>query len=289
MQIEIITGGSPELGFGHLKRSDVLGKHLKDYGHTILLSDVTAMIFEPEELFDLPRVNCRIFDLPPQLEKDFSKKSFSQDFSVSLDGMEMQSDLNFSIFRHANSKSIRSYSGYDFAIISNDFLNFKAGHHDPSTSFSNVCICLGGGDILGQGPIIAERLCALGFNVVLVCGPFVTYKIDDISPGVNVVVRPSNINDLFQKADWVVANGGGTLFEALCMGKPAISCPQTNLEEVIARDLLDKGALLGLGLDDALHPNFSKVNEVSRVAMETIDGKGKDRIRVMIEQAVSVV
>jgi hypothetical protein len=57
---------------------------------------------------------------------------------------------------------------------------------------------------------------------------------------------------------------------------------------VIAQDLLVKGALLGLGLGDALHPNFSKVNEATEAAMKTFDGKGKDRIRFMIEQAVSV-
>jgi len=288
MQIEIMTGGSPELGYGHLKRSDVLAKHLKDYGHTVFLRDVTATLSDSEELSNSSRVNCRIFDLPPQLEKAFSESSFSQEFSVSLDGKEMQSDLNFSIFKHGDSKSVRSYSGYEFAIISDDFLNFNQDSLYLRTSYSNVCVCLGGGDILRQGPVIAERLCTLGFNVVLVCGPFITYRIDDINPGVNVIDRPSNIYELFQKADWVVANGGGTLFEALCMGKPVISCPQTVLEEVIAQDLLVKGALLGLGLGDALHPNFSKVNEATEVAMKTFDGKGKDRIRFMIEQAVSV-
>lgn len=288
MNIEIVTGGSRELGFGHIKRSGVLAKYLSSHGYAVVLRDMTDSLSNPKKVLDLPYVACRILDLPPQLEANTEGILGSERLLVSLDGVKIQGDLNFSIFQHFDSTSIQNYTGYEYAIISDEFLKFRNLPYTPAKDYGSVCVCLGGGDILGQGPMIAEQLCSLGFNVSLVCGPYVTYTIDDVNLSFNVIREPSSVGEIFQKSDWIISNAGGTLFEALCMGKPVISCPQTTREEAVGQDLLGKGALMGLGIESALSPRFSRANEAIYMAKKTIDGLGKSRIKLMIEEALSV-
>jgi len=285
--IEILTGGSQEHGFGHIKRSNVLAKYFTSAGHNVLLRNMTDSISNPDEFLDMPYVDCRIMDLPPKLEMRFKERIESQRILVSLDGISIPSDLNFTIYQHAESQSTRNYIGYEYVIISDEFLTYRNLPFVPTRDFKNVCVCLGGGDILGQGPIISEQLSSSGFNVSLICGPYVSYKLDSDNLSFKVIKEPRNISEIFQKSDWIISNAGSTLFEALSMGKPVISCPQTAEEEVIGEDLLKKGALMGLGIESAISPEFSLSNEAIESAMKTIDGLGKSRIKFMIEEALS--
>ena len=287
MLIEISTGGSQEHGFGHIKRSSVLANYLSSAGHNVLLRDITDSISNPDQVLDMPYVDCRIMDLPPKLETRLEERMGSQGILVSLDGIRVQSDVNFTIYQHSDSLSIQNYVGYEYVIISDEFLTYRNIPFVPTKDFKNVCVCLGGGDILGQGPIISEQLNSSGFNVTLICGPYVSYKIDSDHLSYNVFREPRNIAEIFQKSDWIVSNAGGTLFEALCMGKPVISCPQTAEEKVIGEDLLNKGALMGLGVESAISPEFSLGDEAIELAMKTIDGLGKSRIKFMIEEALN--
>ena len=287
MLIEILTGGSQEHGFGHIKRSSVLSKFLSSAGHNVLLRNMTDSISNADEFLDMPYVDCRIMDLPPRLEMRLEERIESQRILVSLDGISIPSDLNFTIYQHADSQSARNYIGYEYVIISDEFLKYRNLPSVPTRDFKNVCVCLGGGDILGQGPIISEQLSSRGFKVSLICGPYVGYKIDSDNLSFKVIKEPKNVGEIFQKSDWIISNAGGTLFEALCMGKPVISCPQTAEEEVIGADLMNKGALMGLGIESAISPEFSLGNEAIESAMKTIDGLGKSRIKFMIEEALS--
>jgi spore coat polysaccharide biosynthesis predicted glycosyltransferase SpsG len=285
--IEILTAGSREHGFGHIKRSSVLAGYLSNSGHDVSQRDLTDSISNTEQFLDMRYVPCRILDLPPKLEKLIDGRVGSQGALVSLDGVKIQSDLNFTIYRHSNSKSIQNLVGYEYAIISDDFLKHR-GHTRVSTNdFRNVCVCLGGGDVLGQGPMISKALHSRGFDVTLICGPYVDYKTDYDTLPVKVVREPENIAEIFHKSDWIVSNAGGTLFEALCMGKPVVSCPQTAEEELIGQDLLNRGALLGLGFESAVSPDFSISNQAIELAMKTVDGLGKSRIKLMIEEALN--
>ena len=287
MLIEISTGGSQEHGFGHIKRSSVLANYLSSAGHNVLLRDITDSISNPDQVLDMPYVDCRIMDLPPKLETRLEERMGSQGILVSLDGIRVQSDVNFTIYQHSDSLSIQNYVGYEYVIISDEFLTYRNIPFVPTKDFKNVCVCLGGGDILGQGPIISEQLSSIGFNVSLICGPYISYNINSDNLSFKVIREPRNIGEIFQKSDWIISNAGGTLFEALCMGKPVISCPQTAEEEVIGQDLLDKGALMGLGIESAISPKFSLGNKAIESAMKTIDGLGKSRIKFMIEEALN--
>jgi spore coat polysaccharide biosynthesis predicted glycosyltransferase SpsG len=285
--IEILTAGSHEHGFGHVKRSSVLASYLSSAGHNVSQRDITDSISNTEEFLDMPYVNCRILDLPPKLEAHLGERMGSQSILVSLDGVKIQSDLNFTIYQHSNSNSIQNYVGYEYAIISDEFLKYRNFPFFATNEYKSVCVCLGGGDVLGQGPIISEQLSSRGFSVTLICGPYVSYKLDSDKLPFKVIREPRNIADTFQKSDWIVSNAGGTLFEALSMGKQVVSCPQTAEEEVVGQDLLKKGALLGLGIESAINPEFSLGNEVIELAMKTIDGLGKSRIKSMIEEVLN--
>lgn len=286
MFIEILTGGSQEHGFGHIRRSSVLASYLSSFGHIVRQRDITNSMSKTKKDLNMPHVACRIIDLPPKLESYFEESMGSQGILVSLDGRKVQSDLNFTIYQHSDSKSIQNHVGYEYAIISDEFLRYRKPTFGATMDFENVCVCLGGGDVLGQGPIISEQLNSRGFSVTLISGPYVSNQIDSDNVSFNIIREPGNVAEIFQNSDWIVTNAGGTLFEALCLGKPVVSCPQTAEEEVIGQDLLNRGALMGLGIESAISPKFSLSNESVELAMRTIDGLGKSRIRFMIEEAM---
>ena len=158
MFIEILTGGSQEHGFGHIKRSNVLAKYFTSAGHNVLLRNMTHSISNPVEFLDMPYVDCRIMDLPPKLEMHFEERIESQRILVSLDGISIPSDLNFTIYKHTESQSTRNYIGYEYTIISDEFLTYRNLPFVPTRDFKNVCVCLGGCvSIYGRELIRLER------------------------------------------------------------------------------------------------------------------------------------
>jgi spore coat polysaccharide biosynthesis predicted glycosyltransferase SpsG len=276
LKFHIFSAGSPELGMGHLKRSAVLAEYIKTQNYQVR----TSILSNKSDLHSLQidASEVSILDLPPKFQKLLQRRLQFHPRVATLDSRFIKSEINISIYPHNLEISNENFVGYKYAIVADEFFKHSSPLSDNLEKFKSVCICLGGGDVKNQGPLIGQYLSSLGFDVTLIMGPFANPRHNNISYRFNVVRNPAKIWEEFHKADWLVVNGGGTLFEALSMGKVSYSLPQTTEEKLIATDLYLSGALLGFGLENVAKLSFENAFLVKKNAKSTIDGHGKRRI-----------
>jgi spore coat polysaccharide biosynthesis predicted glycosyltransferase SpsG len=145
-----------------------------------------------------------------------------------------------------------------------------------------VVIVLGGGDVLDQGHTAAAVLARQGQQVTLVQGPLAVNRAP--GEGYRVLSDPPDLPALLQGCGWAVTNGGTCMFEALCLGKPAVALPQTPHEAKLAALALAQGALLGVGRE-ALHPwDAAALQAVAPRAAALVDGRGAQRIVAIVKE-----
>ena len=101
----------------------------------------------------------------------------------------------------------------------------------------------------------------MSYEVTLIQGPFARNK--SLSQDYEVLINPPNLPDLIKNAGWVVTNGGGSLFEAMYLGKAALALPQSKEELSIADYMLAKSAILGLGLDRIEYFESLEIRDIS--------------------------
>jgi spore coat polysaccharide biosynthesis predicted glycosyltransferase SpsG len=281
----IVAAGSPELGLGHIRRSSVLAAHMRRVGLQVKTFRLNTAHLIPIELLNSGEV--LILDLPPSIQREVLSSELSTDVPVvTLDGRSGKSAVDISIIPREGIVSCQRYSGFSYAIVSDNFISSQSSSFTASELGNRVCVCIGGGDINGHGVESTLLLRDLGFEVTLILGPFTKHSYAEIpKKGVKVIKNPKNLHEHFAQSDWLVVNAGGTLFEGLTMGKPSVSLPQTEDELEVAQKLFSKGLILGVGMESIKHYKDSDFTELSKSARDLFDGMGKNRItRILMKR-----
>lgn len=123
-----------------------------------------------------------------------------------------------------------------------------------------------------------------GLKVKLIQGPYalnVRKKCD-----YEVYTNPENLPRLFLDCDWAITNGGGSLFEGLCLEKAVHVLPQTKKEERIAKNISQKGGVLGVGIESLREYSAHEIRKVAIKAGSIIDGVGAERISKIIRSII---
>jgi len=144
-----------------------------------------------------------------------------------------------------------------------------------------VIVILGGGDLLRQGHRAASELARLGMRVTLIQGPLATSY--EQSPFFEVLVDPPDLPSRLATSGWLVTNGGSCMFEAMCLGKATFVLPQTQSEAVLAKSMLERGGLLGVGLENLKCPDKAAIRDKAERAAELVDGRGAERIATIVK------
>jgi spore coat polysaccharide biosynthesis predicted glycosyltransferase SpsG len=270
--VEIRCDGNREVGFGHLRRSLTLAEALKPYMQVQVIGlseDASRMIGGGYEKVHDARIV--ILDSPYSIADQLQELKQSGTTTVALDwfGAEL-ADINIVVYPHHEVRALQAaYTGFEYILIRDEITSLKR-KHAPVTS-NQVLICFGGADLLQQGHSTAVFLRDLGFDVTLVQGPFAT----DLSEGkgYKVLVNPPDFPTLLAKSDWVVSNGGGCLFETFCLGKAAYVLPQTEAELKIAVYAEERGAVLGIGIENLRRFNVEELSTPAAQGMQLVDGE----------------
>ena len=278
--VQIYCDGSKSIGFGHISRSLVLCNYL-------LIKNIEVSIFgltsEANEFLNTrARENTDaqivIFDsnsadLNQLIQQNKNKTVITLDWFGNV-----IPDINIVVFAHSNVKAnMFKYIGFKYIILKNDILKLK-----HSTKRKNsALVCIGGGDILGQGIQAAEILSKKGMNVTLIKGP--TNTNDYSSNKFEILIQPDNFNYLLSTANIVVTNGGGCMFESIFLKQLTFSLPQTVFESNIAQHALKYGSLLGIGLESIRQFDIEVVNRYKFPKINLVDGKGVKRIYNIIK------
>lgn len=174
--------------------------------------------------------------------------------------------------------------GPDYAIIRPGLRQLRQAM--PVTApVRRVIVTPGGSDPSGRG-LEAMRLLAPyagNLEITVIIGPLVTgdheTALRQAAPPAAIVLRnPPDFDARLAAADVVVCGGGGTLLEAMYLGKPVVVLPQTEAEHSHARTHAEAGACV---FADALPGVFADERlrlSLIEKARARVDGRGAARI-----------
>lgn len=280
--VEIFCDGSTEMGYGHIRRCISLASQLEKDDVEVRIVGLSA---EAQRLLPVPSQNGRIaciqiFDSPYNIEQLINAAHSRGQISVALDWFgEFKPDINISVYPHREVLGRKkTYIGFDYILLSEEILLHR--QIVSSTKANKVLVVLGGGDLLNQGHEISRLLFQKGLDVTLVQGPFATNS--ETANGYEVLSNPPDLPQLLATCDWAVTNGGGCLFEAMCIGKAAFVFPQTEAEAKIARYVQKQGGLLGIGYKSLRAFLDSELCAVAERGAKLVDGLGTSRVSSIV-------
>lgn len=280
--IEILCDGNSRLGYGHIRRSSTLAAQLEAEGFLVRLHglshDAQAFLPPPRYLDREPVVT--VLDSLQDIREEVKRLKAAGRTVVTLDyfGNELP-DVNICVFPHSDVRALEKiYVGFEYILIREEIRSLR--DITQESDGNDVLIVVGGGDQKGQGVEASRLLGDQGCRPLLVQGPLAEGRV--IESGLEVRINPPEFPRLLAECDWAVTNGGGCLFEALCLGKAAYVLPQTEMEIRIAAYVKKQGALLGVGL--ALLRSFEAAerSSVADAGRKLVDGRGAERISAIV-------
>ena len=281
--VEIYCDGNQQIGFGHIRRSISLSEQLISDGIDVRISALTeiarSMLPEPKHLER--KASVVVFDSFQGIGTLIEKANLNRQITITLDWFgKPVPDINIVVFPHNEVHAKKEvFIGLEYIIIRKEITDLCK--LKTSRSSNNVVICLGGGDILNQGHQVAQLLSNQKIDVTLIQGPLTrSYK---TNLGYKCLNNPPNYPNLLADCNWVVTNGGGCFFEALCLGKASFVLPQTNFEMNIAQFALEKDALLGIGIENLHQYKESEIIKTALSGKMLVDGLGVERISSIIK------
>lgn len=290
MSILLISSGGPNLGFGHIRRSLVFIEYLKSKGYQpqhLVLNDINSMIsnFNLSSKLDLKLL---IIDSPLDCSELVLIARKSNIKTLTLDGnCRIGADFDISLDpRNKICDEISQFSGFQYTIISKKISRYRKNFKLKNISNTKkVTVAIGGGDVLNKGIATASYLAENGFEVSIIKGPYAKYKVSDDRKFL-LIDKPRNIGKIISDSDWMVTNGGHTLFESMSLGKPCFVIPQTDRERNLARYFFKNELILGYA-DSLKTKNLVLPNKVcSGNAFSYIDGRGSSRIFKILEAII---
>ncbi len=280
--VEFLCDGNDQIGFGHIRRSLTLATQLIEDGMDVRISGLSPFscsILPPPEHVGR-KASIVVFDSLTGIEPLIRKAKRSGQISVTLDWFgNFDPDVNIVVYPHGEVRASKAiYIGFEYIIIRNEIISLRFKNTNKNSG--NVIICIGGGDLLDQSHLAAKKLSAQNIDVTVIQGPF-SRKTKNIY-GYACLNNPPNFAQLLYDCNWSVTNGGGCLFEALCLGKASYVLPQTKLEKSIAEFALDRGAVLGIGIDNLRGFRQQEIRHTASKGSKLIDGSGVNRISSII-------
>lgn len=281
--VEIFCEGNNKVGYGHIRRSSTLAAQLERDGLDVRILGLSeeARRWLPIPKFAGRSADILIFDSPCGIDDKITAAQAGGQATVALDWFgEVIPDVNIAVYPHGEVLGTKEvHVGFEYILIREEIAML---HRVPATqSAESVLVFLGGGDLLNQGHEAARRLSRQGLDVTMVQGPLATDRSD--GEGYRILVNPENLPQLLAACDWAVTNGGGCMFETMCIGKAAFVLPQTEAEMKLARFTTERGAVLGIGLDNLREFGVAELGSVAEKGAKLVDGRGAARISTIVQ------
>ncbi len=279
--VELVCDGAPAVGYGHVRRTLTLANALRAAGVTVRLSALSAaaQALLPAQAPTRGQARVVVFDVPEGGNEPIRNARLAGQEVVALDwfGIE-EPDVAIVVHPHRPVRARRNkFVGWQYLMI-----RAEIATQPRRLAGEGVVVMLGGGDVLRQGHAAAQRLAEQGMIVTLVQGPLAEDR--SASAQYEVLVDPPDLAQRLAACSWMVTNGGGCMFEAMCLGKAAVALPQTDAESVLARVAWEQGSLLAIGLEQMRPYMRGELQPVARRAAEVVDGRGAERVAAIVKE-----
>jgi spore coat polysaccharide biosynthesis predicted glycosyltransferase SpsG len=260
-KIRIVCDGGGPYGIGNLRRSTTLAECFRSHGHTVWTDAVSE----------------RARRLLPACGPGQREQEVADLWLLDFAGAGAP-DLIVSVFDHGNAPSGCDHIvGLEYAIIRQDVVALA-----PARGGDGVVVIIGCGDDVGLGEMVAARVADFAGKVMLIDGPLAKIT-RDLPSKVDRRQSPPELASLMAGCEWGVTSGGGAMLEMMCLGKPTFVVPRTGQEQSLAKFVLSKGAILGVGAESLQAPAAEALSEVSGRARSLVDGRGSTRIVQAVE------
>ncbi|MFC1874504.1 glycosyltransferase [Chloroflexota bacterium] len=190
------------------------------------------------------------------------------------------------------------YEGLEYAIIRHEFQTRISQKMKTLPRISKVLVTFGSMDAKDNTGRAIKLLESAGLREIeldVILGPLWKGSLPT-APGLDIrdhhSVSASVMADMMAEADIAFCGSGTTVLELLAVGTPAIIFPQNKWERRFAISIEQKGAIKVIQSDvtqpqdishiSSLFASFQVRSEMSQRGKALVDGKGKERIRNII-------
>jgi spore coat polysaccharide biosynthesis predicted glycosyltransferase SpsG len=269
--IRIVADGSPTYGYGHLSRTHELAFSFEEAG--FFVEYVNLRKSSNAGASGVQTRDLTLIDLPYDGDHWLADARSKGEGVIGIDYLGRgRPDILIRMNRPlGNVPAHRVFYGLDYAIIRREIRTA------PRVLGNYVLVSIGGADVNDQGALCAGMLSNWGLKTILVRGPLAKQHTLPAAR-FRVVNEPPDFSRLLGGCGWAVTNGGTTMLEALSMGKAVHVVPQTAEEMRFASELLERGLLLGIGIDSLRPPEPDRIASLGRRASAAVDGQGANRI-----------
>lgn len=302
-----ITGGSEELGYGHIRRSLELKSILDEkFELNFYISVNKSFLYGNKySCIEKPYVDdvCDgvLLDLPSKLGKEslmfFSKKNLpivalgcfyevngKPDVAINLDSMGENIG-----------ESITVFEGLNYAIVRDEFSLNLTNFKKPN----KIVLSIGGADTCNLTPLILKEFQKRNdksFDLHVILGPMSSFRPEkNNAENFFFHIAPLEPAEIMADASIAICNGGTMMIEYAFLGVPIIAIPQSHHEEVFIRKFEHEGAAIFFKREDAnncVNTALELIDDTNKLSLmssgkKLCDGKGKYRIMKIIEEVLN--
>jgi len=280
-RVGIWFDGGGRFGFGNISRSSEMVRELAARGHVVSFVPLSekAKSLSSRQPEDRGPADVVLLDVPYAGGEEVIR---AHEFGAKVVALDYEGDeapevvISLQDVR-SMPMGTRRHVGIEFAIIRSELRGAKVS----GAKGGEVLVILGGGDSEGLSIEIARRL-PTG-SLCIVQGPNAgTLQVE--RENVRVLQNPSCLPELMAGCSWAVTSGGTTMLEMLFFRKATHVIPRTSAETAFAQKFLNKGILLGMGLEELREPVPDQILFCEKKGTEIIDGRGADRIASIVEE-----
>jgi UDP-2,4-diacetamido-2,4,6-trideoxy-beta-L-altropyranose hydrolase len=279
MHLAIRADGGPEIGYGHLIRSNSIAEELITRDHEVTAATTTPgpvrSIFpdtieiiglpsrgDPEPFIDWLDANApdTVFTdsypvdteyqrtvrnrVPLAVLQDNDRHVVCADLFVN--GNLYAPDLNYEFIGQEPETCL----GTDYVLLRSEIRNYAAGDPPWRDQPERALVTMGGSDIANLTPTVVRAFDGLDIHVDAIVGPGCPDSQErDIreaarasSSEVHVHRDPDDLAERMFRADFAVSTASSTTYELLALETPIVSIPVADNQEPIASALRDREA-----------------------------------------------
>lgn len=279
MHVVIRADGGPDIGYGHLIRSNALAKEVLERGHEASIATTTprqaeSVFPDASEIIDLPSRS----DPQPFLDQLASVQPdvvFTDAYPVDTEYQKaVRSEVPLAVLqddaRHAvcadvfmNGNLYASDISYEFVgeqpelCLGTEYVLLRSEVRECITANApfrenpeRALVVMGGSDVANVTPTAIRAFDRFDLRVDAVVGPGVPESQADevrstaeaVEADVQVLRDPDDLVGRMVHADFAVSTASSTTYELLGLGTPIISIPVVDNQELIADALRDRSA-----------------------------------------------
>jgi len=277
--IVIRADGGPDIGYGHIVRSNALADELRSRGHSVTYATATPSAVD--EIVDEPVTVEKLPDRDdPSPFIDYLVASNPD--AVYTDSYPVDTEYQRAIHdktrlavwqddaRHvvcadlfANGNLYGNDLEYEFVgpkpqtLLGPDFVPLRRAVREYASEEppwrdqpERAIVTMGGSDVAGLTPRVARAFDGSDLRVDAIVGPGVSQDCerviseaaDEVSANIVVTRDPDDLVERMFQADFAVSTASSSTYELMALGTPIISVPVANNQRLIAAALQEREA-----------------------------------------------